>query len=314
MVRVAACLVVLPSGMRYSWRPVRSFKLCSIGYSHKQDIHAEANGGMRWSEAEVVSGSQRWIEMIRSCTICPLAEPDTTKIVVSASGLKDWLFLTDDLLENIRPPGFEMVDERLLREEAALLLSGDAGFRASTMIVHPYALKLDGMTAAFTEAEFLADDSASSVSLGTEEEMSAAVVANYERNRWLQKIMPSDEVQPLPFYPFFLSRNGIEFQTMPWFSVQLIRRSELAAARGVWCRKLGMTEEEYDESGQNPRVARRRHLVNAAAPELTELFLDVRRGDLPDSSAELTKKWRQTAERCAEREELRWASANVTRE
>ena len=39
--------------------------------------------------------------------------------------------------------------------------------------------------------------------------------------------------------------------------------------------------QEYDASGApDQRLARRRHLVNAAAPQLTELFLEVRDGSL----------------------------------
>ena len=97
----------------------------------------------------------------------------------------------------------------------------------------------------------------------------------------LRPIDPSriDQVQPIPFYPFYLSAAGVEYQTMPWFSVQLIRRDELADARDEWCGMIGVSTEEYDE-GENDsgrvlsRVARRRHAVNAAASELTELFLE----------------------------------------
>lgn len=84
------------------------------------------------------------------------------------------------------------------------------------------------------------------------------------------------QVQPIPFYPFYLAAAGVEYQTMPWFSIQLIRRAELAAARTEWCAMIGVSTEEYDEGEKDSRVARRRHAVNAAAPELTELFLEAR--------------------------------------
>lgn len=131
--------------------------------------------------------------------------------------------------------------------------------------------------------------------------------------------MPSFEVQPLPFYPFFLSTQGLEYQTMPWFSIQLIRRAELAGAREEWCRTLGMSEAEYDASGApDQRVARRRHLVNAAAPQLTELFLEVRKGQLPDGSlgggGGDAPAWRRAAQRCAECEASRWAASETSRQ
>ena len=50
------------------------------------------------------------------------------------------------------PPGFEMVDARLLRREAELLLS-DGAARASTMVVHPHAAALDGLTAGSAQAQ-----------------------------------------------------------------------------------------------------------------------------------------------------------------
>eukprot|EP00964_Phaeocystis_antarctica_P103636 scaffold68892_cov52-Phaeocystis_antarctica.AAC.2 len=37
----------------------------------------------RWSDAHCAAGSRRWIEMIRSKTICPLAKPDDTKVRLS---------------------------------------------------------------------------------------------------------------------------------------------------------------------------------------------------------------------------------------
>ena len=37
----------------------------------------------RWSDAHCAAGSRRWIEMIRSKTICPLAKPDDTKVPLS---------------------------------------------------------------------------------------------------------------------------------------------------------------------------------------------------------------------------------------
>ena len=70
-------------------------------------------------------------------------------------------------------------------------------------------------------------------------------------------------MQPIPFYPFYLSAAGVEYQT-----------AELAAARDEWCSMIGVSTEEYDEGEKDGRVARRRHAVNAAAPELTELFLE----------------------------------------
>ena len=65
------------------------------------------------------------------------------------------------------------------------------------------------------------------------------------------------QVQPIPFYPFYLSAAGVEYQTMPWFSVQLIRRTELAAARDEWCAMIGVSAEEYDkgEGEKDSRVA-----------------------------------------------------------
>jgi hypothetical protein len=207
-----------------------------------------------------------------------------------------------------------MIDARLLRAEAVLLLAGD-DLRASTMVVHPHARALDGLTATFTGSD--GEDGSGSSGAAFDEELAAAVAANYAQVRWLQKVMPSDDVQPIPFPSFFLSRSGrVEYQTMPWFSIQLIRRAELAAARGEWCEMLGMTQAEYDEAGRNPRVAKRRHAVNAAAPALTELFLEVRRGDLPRSGAEKQPAadagaWRQAAQRCAEREALRWSASGA---
>ena len=108
---------------------------------------------------------------------------------------------------------------------------------------------------------------------------------------------------------------------MPWF--QLIRRAELAEAREEWCRTLGMSQAEYDASGApDQRIARRRHLVNAAAPQLTELFLAVRQGHVPDGSlgggggggggGGDADAWRRAAQRCAEREASRWAAASAS--
>ena len=37
----------------------------------------------RWSDAHCAAGSRRWIEMIRSKTICPLAKPEDTKVHIS---------------------------------------------------------------------------------------------------------------------------------------------------------------------------------------------------------------------------------------
>ena len=135
------------------------------------------------------------------------------------------------------------------------------------------------------------------------------------------QVMPSFDVQPLPFYPFFLATQGLEYQTMPWF--QLIRRAELAEAREEWCRTLGMSQAEYDASGApDQRIARRRHLVNAAAPQLTELFLAVRQGHVPDGSlgggggggggGGDADAWRRAAQRCAECEASRWAAASAS--
>ena len=256
--------------------------------------------------------------MIRSYTICPLAKPEATKIAVSTSGLGSNSLAAGIELVNVLnpPPGFEMVDVQLLREEAELLLSDSGDLRASTMVVHPYAVSLDSLTAMSTGYEVALYDEAGGLSIleppplmggASEDELGAAAALSYARNRWLEKIMPSAEVQPIAFYPFFLSPNGLEYQTMPWFSVQLIRRSELAAARGEWCRMLGMTQDEYDASGEpHKRIAHRRHLVNLAAPKLTELFLEVRQGEVPCEESADAPAWRRAAKRCAEREALRW--------
>jgi len=245
--------------------------------------------------------------MIRSLSICPLAKPEATKIVVST------LSSADDELDCARPPaGFEGIDVRLLRHEANRLLSETSDLRASTMVVHPHADALDGLTASSTAAEIAMHEGGGggleTAARAEQRLVEAGEVAalNYARNRWLESIMPSDEVQPLAFYPFCLPPGGIDYQTMPWFSVQLIRRSELAAARDEWCRMLGMTQDEYDAFGApNKRVARRRHLVNVAAPELFELFLDVRCGTVPCEEVADAAAWRRAARRCAERERAR---------
>jgi hypothetical protein len=113
---------------------------------------ARASSCARWSDAHCAAGSLRWIEMIRSKSICPLAKVDETKVplsrrraphpsastplrlwqvVVSASGLLHYEDLLDSDGDNGElaraPPGFEMVDVRLLRREAELLLADGAG-------------------------------------------------------------------------------------------------------------------------------------------------------------------------------------------
>jgi len=207
-----------------------------------------------------------------------------------------------------------MVDVRLLREEANLLLADSSDLRASTMVVHPYADGLDASTAKFTGSEVAMYDKANSVSAShnsgeSDDESADASALNYALHRWLVKLMPSDEVQPMVFYPFFLSANGLQFQTMPWFSIQLIRRSELAAARDEWTGMLGMTQREYDAPGApDKRIAKRRHLVNIAAPKLTDLFLEARQGDVPCADSADASAWRRAAKRCAEREALRWGA------
>ena len=82
-----------------------------------------------------------------------------------------------------------------------------------------------------------------------------------------------------------------------------------------------MSQEEYDASGApDQRIARRRHLVNAAAPQLTELFLEVRQGHVPDGGggggggsgdADVAAAWRRAAQRCADCEATRWAAASL---
>ena len=81
-----------------------------------------------------------------------------------------------------------------------------------------------------------------------------------------------------------------------------------------------MSQEEYDASGApDQRIARRRHLVNAAAPQLTELFLEVRQGHVPGGGgggggggdADVAAAWRRAAQRCAECEAARWAAASL---
>ena len=175
-----------------------------------------------------------------------------------------------------------MVDARLLRREAELLLS-DGAARASTMVVHPHAAALDGLTAGSAQAQaaFEAEEEEEGGGSGGAvvplddaalDALADATMADRARNRWLEKVhpnpnpnpkvvpsfevhpkpspspnphqvMPSFDVQPLPFYPFFLATQGLEYQTMPWFSIQLIRRAELAEAREEWCRTLGMSQE-----------------------------------------------------------------------
>ena len=76
-------------------------------------------------------------------------------------------------------------------------------------------------------------------------------------------------------------------------------------------------QAEYDASGApDQRIARRRHLVNAAAPQLTELFLEVRQGHVPGGSlggggGGDADAWRRAAQRCAESEASRWAAASL---
>ena len=68
--------------------------------------------------------------------------------------------------------------------------------------------------------------------------------------------------------------------------------------------------QEYDASGApDQRLARRRHLVNAAAPQLTELFLEVRDGSLGGGGGDAAA-WRRAAVRCAESEACETQSAD----
>ena len=138
-------------------------------------------------------------------------------MVVSTSGLLSY----DDQLDGdadgddsgvlalpLPPPGFEMVDARLLRREAELLLS-DGAARASTMVVHPHAAALDGLTAgsaqaqaAFEEAEEEEEEGGGSggavvpLDDAALDALADATMADRARNRWLEKVHPSPSPNP----------------------------------------------------------------------------------------------------------------------
>ena len=104
------------------------------------------------------------------------------------------------------PPGFEMVDARLLRREASLLLS-DGAARASTMVVHPHAAALDGLTAGSAKAKAAFEAEAEEEGGGSGgavvplddaalDALADATMADRARNRWLEKVHPSPSPNP----------------------------------------------------------------------------------------------------------------------
>ena len=105
-----------------------------------------------------------------------------------------------------------MVDARLLRREAELLLS-DGAARASTMVVHPHAAALDSLTAGSAQAKaaFEAEEEEGGGSGGAVEPLddaaldalADATMADRARNRWLEKVHPNPSPNPNQLMPFF---------------------------------------------------------------------------------------------------------------
>ena len=194
-----------------------------------------------WSEAHIADGSRRWISMIQSRTICPLARPMETKIVTSKL-----LVAAEPPAERggsrgeargsaLPPAGFEMLDACLIRKEASLLLFSAP--RSSTMVVHPHAA-LDGLTAARTGAEVAAAESSADSGSGSasvaasdkvlaatnDHELAVAAESNYLLNRWLADLMPSDEVEP----------NGISDKTSKGVEVRAKWRTSRVEVPAKW--------------------------------------------------------------------------------
>ena len=139
-------------------------------------------------------------------------------MVVSTSGLLSYEDQLDGdadgddsgvLALPLPPPGFEMVDARLLRREAELLLS-DGAARASTMVVHPHAAALDGLTAGSAQAKaaFEAEEEEGEgggsggavvpLDDAALDALADATMADRARNRWLEKVHPNPSPNPNP--------------------------------------------------------------------------------------------------------------------
>jgi hypothetical protein len=263
----------------------------------------EAPSGAAWSIADVVEGTERWItEVVLKYGICPMARAELDIVVSTRTRVPD--AATGGPAE-----WFTGIDMVLVQEHARLLLA-DPTPNKSVMFVFPYVPELDNcsVTNSLADATFGVELSRKSKQQGgsTEEQRREAEEWNersaereFERtmklNNYFNRYIPESKFKIIEFFPaLWFNWN---YLAMPWYTLQIFRLEDLTGAADEWFRMQGTTEEKYMESVQDrskscPRMLARKEAYEAAAPEITDLLVDVRRGRLP-TDAPREEQWRQ---------------------